>query len=815
MKSNKKNRVVWLGICVLVLLAIFPVSVLAVPEGINYQGYLTDARGQPLNRDVAITFRIWDAEESGTELWSESHAIVRVVVGVFNVVLGSSVPITAGILDGDSYLGITVGTDSEMVPRMKLTSVAYAIRAGYAESVAGGSVTSSALSETAVTESKIAEGAVSSVKLASASVTSDKVASGALTAAHLQDGTAITEILDDDGPGSGLNADFLDGYDATAFSLSGHNHDTAYVNATGDTMSSTSGGAVLSVTNTGLGQGVYGSASGSEGRGVVGYADNTGNVENYGGYFEAYGGSGRGVFGAAPGSEGRGVYGRADNAGDVENYGGYFEAYGGSGRGVFGTAPGSEGRGVYGRADNTGDVTNFGGYFVARGTYGLGVYSTATGALGRGVWGRADNAGDVTNYGGYFEAKGASGRGVSGLAWGTSGWGVEGSALGSSGWGVSGYAPGTSGIGVRGAASNTGDVQNYGGYFVAYGTSGRGVSGLAWGTSGTGVYGSASNTGNVTNNGGYFEASGTFGRGVYGYASGNAGRGVYGRADNTGNVTNYGGYFEASGSDGTGVYGAAPGASGQGVFGTASGTNGLGVYGFAGNLGNVTNYGGYFEAWGTTGRGVYGYGHGISGRGVEGTALGTSGIGVYGSGGSYDFYSAGGGGAEYGPFTGGHEVKLSEDFPEDIKPGMIVSVTGQTQIRGRENGTASLSSTLPTIKLSSRAADKAVFGVFVAETPLPQDHWYEAQEGERFATVNALGEGRVWVSNINGDIEVGDYITTSAFAGYGQRQDDDLLHSYTLGKATEAVDWDSVTETVLINGGEIKLYLIAVVYTSG
>jgi hypothetical protein len=146
---------------------------------------------------------------------------------------------------------------------------------------------------------------------------------------------------------------------------------------------------------------------------------------------------------------------------------------------------------------------------------------------------------------------------------------------------------------------------------------------------------------------------------------------------------------------------------------------------------------------------------------------------------------------------------------------MIVSVTGQAQLRRKENGAPSLSSTLPTVKLSTKAADKAVFGVLVAETPLPEDHWYEAKEGERFATVNALGEGRAWVSNINGDIEVGDYLTTSSIPGYGQRQDDDLLHSYTLGKVIEAVDWPSVTETVLIEGREIKVYLIAVTYTSG
>jgi len=81
--------------------------------------------------------------------------------------------------------------------------------------------------------------------------------------------------------------------------------------------------------------------------------------------------------------------------------------------------------------------------------------------------------------------------------------------------------------------------------------------------------------------------------------------------------------------------------------------------------------------------------------------------------------------------------------------------------------------------------------------------------------VNAQGDGRAWVSNINGNIEVGDYITTSLIPGYGQRQDDDLLHSYTLGKATETVDWDSVTETVQFNGKTFKIYLIAVVYTSG
>jgi hypothetical protein len=185
---------------------------------------------------------------------------------------------------------------------------------------------------------------------------------------------------------------------------------------------------------------------------------------------------------------------------------------------------------------------------------------------------------------------------------------------------------------------------------------------------------------------------------------------------------------------------------------------------------------------------------------------------VKGRGGTYDFYAEGPG-TNYGPFTGAHEVKLADDFPT-VKKGMIVSVTGETQIR-KDNASVSISSTLPTVRLSDTANDRRVLGALVAEIDLSDEHWYKAKDGERFAIINALGEGRVWVSNINGNIQAGDYITTSNIAGYGQRQDDDSIHSYTLGKAVENVDWDKVAETIELNGKVYKVYLIAVVYTSG
>ncbi|MHC4556596.1 MAG: hypothetical protein ACYS80_04750, partial [Planctomycetota bacterium] len=137
----------------------------------------------------------------------------------------------------------------------------------------------------------------------------------------------------------------------------------------------------------------------------------------------------------------------------------------------------------------------------------------------------------------------------------------------------------------------------------------------------------------------------------------------------------------------------------------------------------------------------------LTGMHVGNTALGTSAslagsfYAVYGDSGAeagiWDFYAAGGV-SEYGPFTGAHEVKLANNSPLDIEPGMIVSVTGQTQVRQDEDGVVAISSTLPTVRLSDAANDKAVFGVLVSESPLPKEHWYQANETERFATVNAL-----------------------------------------------------------------------------
>ena len=52
-----------------------------------------------------------------------------------------------------------------------------------------------------------------------------------------------------------------------------------------------------------------------------------------------------------------------------------------------------------------------------------------------------------------------------------------------------------------------------------------------------------------------------------------------------------------------------------------------------------------------------------------------------------------------------------------------------------------------------------------------------------------MGEGGIWVCDEYGIIENGDYITSSNYEGYGCAQDDDLLHNYTVAKATIDCDF--------------------------
>ena len=66
----------------------------------------------------------------------------------------------------------------------------------------------------------------------------------------------------------------------------------------------------------------------------------------------------------------------------------------------------------------------------------------------------------------------------------------------------------------------------------------------------------------------------------------------------------------------------------------------------------------------------------------------------------------------------------------------------------------------------------------------------KVDKSENRYVINSLGEGGIWVCNEGGNLENGDYITTSNIEGLGMKQNDDLLHNYTVAKITQDCDFN-------------------------
>ena len=70
----------------------------------------------------------------------------------------------------------------------------------------------------------------------------------------------------------------------------------------------------------------------------------------------------------------------------------------------------------------------------------------------------------------------------------------------------------------------------------------------------------------------------------------------------------------------------------------------------------------------------------------------------------------------------------------------------------------------------------------------------------------------VRVTDTNGNIETGDYICSSNRTGHGEKQDDDILHNYTVAKATQPYNFASASNDADLG---YKSVLIACTYHCG
>lgn len=129
-----------------------------IPRQMTYQGKLVDKNGNPIDQQaVSVTFRIYNSttQPMGDALWSETQSITP-KKGMFNTILGQTNPINLPF-DAQYYLGIQVGTDTEMTPRMALASSAYAFNS---ERLGGKAITEFSLASHAHDASDINEGIV-------------------------------------------------------------------------------------------------------------------------------------------------------------------------------------------------------------------------------------------------------------------------------------------------------------------------------------------------------------------------------------------------------------------------------------------------------------------------------------------------------------------------------------------------------------------------------------------------------------------------------------------------------------------------------
>jgi len=120
----------------------------AVPQQINYQGYLTDTGGNAMDTTVAMTFKLYTDSTAGTQLWTETRPSVSVAGGLFNVRLGQLTALGDAVFNNAQvWLGITVGGNSEMTPRSRIVSVGYSYRVGTVDGASGGTVSSDLIVE--------------------------------------------------------------------------------------------------------------------------------------------------------------------------------------------------------------------------------------------------------------------------------------------------------------------------------------------------------------------------------------------------------------------------------------------------------------------------------------------------------------------------------------------------------------------------------------------------------------------------------------------------------------------------------------------
>jgi len=321
------------------LLIFFLTANAGIPRIINYQGVLLGANEQPVPEgEYKITFSLY--HEDGTLIWTEVHDPVPIAGGIFQVHLGMFQPLDLPF-DQAYFLGIKIGEDQELEPRMLLTSAAYSINADLVNGIRASEMPEPYTLFPLGSDGKFPEAVLPAI------------AGGNYLKKNEPDTSRATDtdpllLISNLGAGNGIDGRSTDGIGVAGRS---ENDDAVVGYTAGDSDQS----------------GVFGHSE--DGKGVTGRSTNNDGVVGY-----TASDSKSGVFGHTDAADGFGVTGRND----ITNCSGYI----GGDAGVFGSSTGVYHAGhflasgglnaaVYGKTTGS---ASFAGWFVAEANYSYGLY---------------------------------------------------------------------------------------------------------------------------------------------------------------------------------------------------------------------------------------------------------------------------------------------------------------------------------------------------------------------------------------------------------------------------------------------------------
>jgi hypothetical protein len=117
----------------LIALLVASPALAAVPQLLPVDGYVTDAAGVALQGDHDVIFGLYPSSTGGGALYASARQ-VPFEDGFFAVALGEQAPLDFSVITApELWLGITIGSDPEMEPRIRFGTVPFAAVAAQAD----------------------------------------------------------------------------------------------------------------------------------------------------------------------------------------------------------------------------------------------------------------------------------------------------------------------------------------------------------------------------------------------------------------------------------------------------------------------------------------------------------------------------------------------------------------------------------------------------------------------------------------------------------------------------------------------------------